>query len=77
MSSLIITKDNFTFKDFKLSLHKPVHIELSSEAKGSINKSHRNLQSILASGIPVYGVTTGFGKLSHVKINPSDQRKFQ
>ena len=77
MSGLIITKDNFTFKDFKLSLQKPVHIELPSEAKDSINNSHRNLQSILKSGIPVYGVTTGFGKLSHVKINPSDQRKLQ
>jgi len=77
MSGLIITKDNFTFKDFKLSLKKPVHIELPSEAKDSINNSHRNLQSILKSGIPVYGVTTGFGKLSHVKINPSDQRKLQ
>ncbi|HJM47442.1 MAG: histidine ammonia-lyase [Candidatus Marinimicrobia bacterium] len=77
MSGLIITKDNFTFKDFKLSLQKPVHIELPSGAKDSINKSHRNLQSILTSGIPVYGVTTGFGKLSHVKINPSDQRKLQ
>ena len=77
MSGLIITKDNFTFKDFKLFLQKPVHIELPSEAKDSINNSHRNLQSILKSGIPVYGVTTGFGKLSHVKINPSDQRKLQ
>ena len=77
MSGLMITKDNFTFKDFKLSLQKPVHIGLPSEAKDSVNKSHRNLQSILTSGIPVYGVTTGFGKLSHVKINPSDQRKLQ
>jgi histidine ammonia-lyase len=77
MSDLIITKDNFTYKDFKLSLQKPVYIELPSESKDSINKSYRNLQSILTSGIPVYGVTTGFGKLSHVKINPSDQRKLQ
>jgi len=77
MSDLFIIKDNYTFKDFELSLQKPIHIELLSDAEDSVNKSHRNLQSILTSGIPVYGVTTGFGKMSGVKINPEDQRKLQ
>ena len=77
MSDLFIIKDNYTFKDFELSLQKPIYIELLSDAEDSVNKSHRNLQSILTSGIPVYGVTTGFGKMSGVKINPEDQRKLQ
>ena len=77
MSDLFIIKDNYTFKDFGLSLQKPIHIELLSDTEDSVNKSHRNLQSILTSGIPVYGVTTGFGKMSGVKINPEDQRKLQ
>ncbi len=77
MSDLLISKDNFTYEDFILPLNKAVKVQLSSDGEGSINQSHKNLQSILKSGISVYGVTTGFGKLSHVKINPSDQRKLQ
>tara|TARA_Y100000294_G_scaffold94780_1_gene88212 strand:- start:385 stop:1911 length:1527 start_codon:yes stop_codon:yes gene_type:complete len=77
MSGLLITKNNFTIRDFGLSLQKPVHVKLSSDAVDSVNNSQKNLQSLLTSGISIYGVTTGFGKLSHVKIDPSDQRKLQ
>ena len=77
MSDLIISKENFTFKDFILPFKKAVKVQLSSDAEESINQSFKQLQSLLESGISVYGVTTGFGKLSHVKINPSDQRILQ
>ena len=77
MSDLIISKENFTIKDFILPFKKAVKVQLSSDAEESINQSFKQLQSLLESGISVYGVTTGFGKLSHVKINPSDQRILQ
>ena len=53
MSDLIISKENFTFKDFILPFKKAVKVQLSSDADESINQSFKQLQSLLESGISV------------------------
>tara|TARA_B100001123_G_C15345926_1_gene1037253 strand:+ start:15473 stop:16999 length:1527 start_codon:yes stop_codon:yes gene_type:complete len=77
MSDLYISTQKHTYSDFSSSLRDSIVVRLTDEAKGSIIQSHVNLCSILDAGTPVYGVTTGFGKMSHLKINPEDQLKLQ
>ena len=77
MSDLYISTQKYTYKDFSSSLREPIIVRLSEETKNSIVQSHVNLCSILDAGTPVYGVTTGFGKMSRLKINPKDQLKLQ
>jgi len=77
MSALIISRDNYSYKDFQTLIRQPISVRLSEEVLESINQSHTHLVSILKSNCSIYGVTTGFGKLSHVNINPEDQKKLQ
>jgi len=47
-------------------------VELAEQAVVAINHSRRAVDAALAGGRPVYGITTGFGRLSEVAI-PQDQ----
>ena len=42
-----------------------------------IDASRKNVESIVGSDKTVYGVNTGFGQLSQIKIDKKDQRKLQ
>lgn len=52
-------------------------VELSHDANGRMLASRRVIEDIIARGETVYGVNTGFGKLSDVHIPPADLRKLQ
>lgn len=52
-------------------------IELTSEARGRIRKSRDVIEKILERGDVIYGISTGFGKLSDVKIEPEALRELQ
>ena len=54
MSGLLISKDNFTFRDFRLSLQKLVHVKLSSDAADTVNNSQKNLDQSLYPEIRIY-----------------------
>jgi histidine ammonia-lyase len=52
-------------------------VVLSPSAVKKIHKAHRYLQSRIADGGTMYGVNTGFGLLSNVKIPPEDIESLQ
>ena len=52
-------------------------ISVSETAMGLIRKSHNSLLKIVSSGKRVYGVTTGFGSLLNVDVDPGDIVKLQ
>ena len=54
---------------------EPVHI--SSRARPRILASRKVIEQIVARDVVVYGVNTGFGKLSDVRIPQSDLRQLQ
>src|SRR5213079_1276471 len=54
---------------------EPVHI--SSLARPRILASRKVIEQIVARDVVVYGVNTGFGKLSDVRIPQSDLRQLQ
>src|SRR6266446_702517 len=53
------------------------HVTVSNDARTRIEKSRRVVEKILAEGRTVYGVNTGFGRLSDVQIEPSHLRELQ
>ncbi len=52
-------------------------VVLSDSARPRIAASRQYIERIVAENRTVYGVTTGFGKLSHVRIAPDDVRQLQ
>jgi histidine ammonia-lyase len=53
------------------------HVTLSPAARGRVEQSRRVVEKIVAEGRVVYGVNTGFGKLSDVHIEPAQLRELQ
>jgi len=52
-------------------------VALSSSAKKRIEESRRVVERIISENRTVYGVNTGFGKLSDIRIDPSQIRELQ
>lgn len=52
-------------------------VTLSDEARARVVAARRLIEEIISSGRIVYGVNTGFGKLSDVHIPPSELRELQ
>ncbi|HYE65684.1 MAG TPA: histidine ammonia-lyase [Pyrinomonadaceae bacterium] len=52
-------------------------VALAQDARARIEESRRIIEKIIAEGRVVYGVNTGFGKLSDVRIAPSELRELQ
>ena len=50
---------------------------LAEAARARVADSRRVVEKIIAEGRVVYGVNTGFGKLSDVRIAPDDLRQLQ
>ena len=53
------------------------HVALADEARVRVEKARQVVQNIVDEGRTVYGVNTGFGKLSDVSIDRSDLIQFQ
>lgn len=53
------------------------HVSLSSPARARVEQSRRIVEKIVAEGRTVYGVNTGFGRLSDVHVPPTDLRQLQ
>src|SRR5437588_5809772 len=52
-------------------------VALSPAARERVERSRRVVEKIVAEGRTVYGVNTGFGRLSDMRIDPSELRALQ
>jgi histidine ammonia-lyase len=52
-------------------------MSLSASCRGRMEKSRRIVDEVIASGQTVYGINTGFGKLSDVRIPANDLQRLQ
>jgi histidine ammonia-lyase len=50
---------------------------LDGDERARIERGRATVERLVASGEPVYGLTTGFGSLASVRIDPSDARVLQ
>ena len=52
-------------------------IELARDCRAGVEAAATVIERIVAQGMPVYGVNTGFGKLANVSIDAADLSKLQ
>ena len=77
MVTLRISTGTFSYKDFAHLFDGPIHVALTNDSIKNLQRSHERLISKINSGNTIYGVNTGFGNLSNIKIEPKDQKVLQ
>ncbi len=79
MKKLRLTGNDLTLEQFLLVTRNPksVQVSLALRARAAVNRSRRLIEKILKQGTAVYGVNTGFGKLSEKRIPDAQIRELQ
>lgn len=73
-----ITGENITLENLYAAAHNPsTKVELASAAKAEMQKSRAYIEGRIASGEVMYGVNTGFGAFSSVRISDSEIEQLQ
>jgi histidine ammonia-lyase len=54
-----------------------VEVALSGQAREAMLRARQTVEDVVARGAPVYGVTTGFGRLADVRVPREDQATLQ
>jgi histidine ammonia-lyase len=72
-AQLTLTGDNLTLNDAERILLGQIHaLALSRDARRNVLRARECMERLVAEGRTVYGVNTGFGKLSNQRIEPED-----
>ncbi len=74
---LLIDGTSLTLDKIESFLFENPDIKISENSKKQIRKSRELVEKWVNSGESIYGVTTGFGQFSNVKISNSDLKKLQ
>ena len=77
MEGCIISNKSISWRDLEHLIASPKPLRLSNQSKKAIKNSNQSLLKILRSDRVIYGVNTGFGKLSSVPIESKDLKKLQ
>ena len=78
MSDVILDGRSLSLEDVRqVALGPETEVGLSEEAVARMADSRALIERLVSSGEPVYGVTTGFGRLADVTIPPDDRTKLQ
>lgn len=73
----IINGENCTLDTFIRVSRGLEPVAISDESKERINQARKYIEEVIESEVPVYGINTGFGKLSDMTINRCDTSKLQ
>ena len=77
MKILEITGNKLSIADVVNVARNRQRIKLSKKAESSIKKTRKIVDNLVSQKKVVYGLTTGFGSLANVSINPEDTEKLQ
>ncbi len=70
---LTLSGEGLTLKDAERILAGEVHrLDLAPAARRRIERARRCVETLVAAGGTIYGVNTGFGKLSNQRIQPDE-----
>lgn len=72
-----LTGHSLTLEEISLVLYKDEKVEIAPESLQNVEASRRAVEAIVEKGRVVYGITTGFGKLSDVLIDCDDCQELQ
>ena len=71
--SITLTGDNLTLADAERILAGEVRrLAISPDARRRVRRSRQCLEQLMSAGRTIYGVNTGFGKLSNQRIEPDE-----
>jgi histidine ammonia-lyase len=74
---ILLSGQRLTIQQIIAVARENEQVALASEARAKVEDAHRVVERIVVEGRTVYGVNTGFGKLSDVRIEPSELRDLQ
>jgi histidine ammonia-lyase len=74
---LLLSGQRLTIQQIVAVACENEQVALSNEARARVEDARRVVEKIVAEGRTVYGVNTGFGKLSDVRIEASELRDLQ
>lgn len=77
MTDILISNKPLSIEQIAQYLESPGKISLSADSIKALEKSRRVVEQILTKNKPVYGVNTGFGKFSEVRISTEQVAELQ
>ena len=75
--TVTLSTSGVTFADVINVARHDAKVELSHQSIDAINASRKYIEEYAAGGIPVYGVSTGFGALANRHIDVADRAQLQ
>jgi histidine ammonia-lyase len=76
MTAILLDPGVTPFADWR-AIHRGAAVRLAPDCMSRVRASAEAVDRIVASGAPVYGVNTGFGKLASVRIDAADLGRLQ
>ena len=77
MREIVLDGKSMSLEDIMSIGSIPTKISISESARNTMAGSRGHVESILDSDDSVYGINTGFGSLSNVKIDSSQLHQLQ
>lgn len=74
---IALTGDSLTFKELQRILYNGEKVEIDHTCLETIHQSRRVVETIVQEGRTVYGINTGFGKFSDVRIDVENVEELQ
>ena len=74
---IILTGNNLTLEDFIAVARGRAKVSLAATAANKAEEARRKIERIIAAGKTVYGINTGFGKLSNVAVGNDELETLQ
>ncbi|OLB16232.1 MAG: histidine ammonia-lyase [Gemmatimonadetes bacterium 13_2_20CM_69_8] len=68
---------SLSIEDVVAVARRSAAVTIARHALDAVRRSRRTVEDAVARGVAMYGVTTGFGKLAHVRIPPERARQLQ
>ena len=68
--TILLDGSSLTLEQVEAVARRGEHVILAPAARERVRAARATVEGLLAAERPVYGVTTGFGKLSDVRIPP-------
>src|SRR5205814_10070691 len=76
-ASVVLDGRSLSIEDVVAVARHGASVTIAARALDAVRGSRRTVEAAIARGATIYGVTTGFGKLAHVRIPPERARQLQ
>ncbi len=77
MAILTLSDRRYSVDDFRPFFNGPVQVRIQPKVRSKIVDCAHRFQSVVSQDLKIYGVNTGFGNLSQIRISPKEQAKLQ